>query len=299
MMANFTLFGVATSPVAATMLDWTPVELSKLSVVQSVFSFLGMGTTLYLAMKKTTDFTMIFVGNGIFLISGLLTYLQWRVDTASVLTFSLPLLLITLAYPFTSPANQSSFNQAVFSKPEIAGSIGVLQSTYMQGATIAGIVAPPFVTSFVLRDPKDINLDSPYELTPWALYVPISAALMIVGLLYEEFVLGKNELGLLKSQPTEAAEDEVSPPDETSKLVSPKRTKSTRRSIVEIDQVFTRQYEVDRRMSSEVFINGVGIVNPFETAYDTELMKELSSGKEEWEHLLKLDEEMDEMEMKE
>lgn len=174
----------------------------------------------------------------------------------------------------------------------------MLQSIYTQAATIAGIVIPPFVTYFVLNDPKDVNLDSPYELSLWALYVPISSALMIIGLLYEEFVLGKNELGLLKSQPTEAAEDEVSP-DETSKLLATKRNKSTRRSIVEINQVFTRQYEVNRRMSSEFFINGIGIINPVETTYDTELMKELSSGKEEWEHLFKLDEEMDEMEMKE
>jgi hypothetical protein len=61
----------------------------------------------------------------------------------------------------------------------------VLQSIYTQAATIAGIVIPPFVTYFVLNDPKDVNLDSPYELSLWALYVPISSALMIIGLLYE------------------------------------------------------------------------------------------------------------------
>ncbi|KAL7432374.1 hypothetical protein ACHAXM_003066 [Skeletonema potamos] len=297
-MACMAMSGVAMAPVAANMLGWTPVDLSALSVVISGVSFLAMGVTLFLAMRNTSDFTMIFVGNVIFMISGLLCFFLWRMDTASALTYSLPHLLITFAYPFAGPANQSSFNKAVFSRPELASSIGVLQSIYTQAATIAGIVIPPFVTYFVLNDPKDVNLDSPYELSLWALYVPISSALMIIGLLYEEFVLGKNELGLLKSQPTEAAEDEVSP-DETSKLLATKRNKSTRRSIVEINQVFTRQYEVNRRMSSEFFINGIGIINPVETTYDTELMKELSSGKEEWEHLFKLDEEMDEMEMKE
>jgi len=240
--ANFMLTFVALTPVGANLLHWTPFELSKLSVVESVVGFLGMMITMYLSVRKTTDFTMIFVGNAFFIIGGVLIYLQWRVDTGTVLTFSLPLMLIFLTYPFAGPANQSSFNKAVVSRPEIAGSMGVLQSIFAQGSTIAGIVVPPFVTYFVIRDPRDVNLYSPYELTPWAWYVPISSALIIVGLLYEEFVLGKNELGLLKSQPTEAAEDEVSP-DETSKLLT---------------------------------ANGVGM-NPLETAYDRESTKELSS----------------------
>mmetsp|Transcript_3916 Transcript_3916/g.8316 ORF Transcript_3916/g.8316 Transcript_3916/m.8316 type:complete len:550 (+) Transcript_3916:98-1747(+) len=297
-IANFVLYGVAVSPVAAHMLNWSPVEISKLSAVQSVFSFVGMGTTLVLSIIKTSDFVMIFIGNGIFMIAGLMTYFDWRADTATAISFSIPIILMTLVYPFTSPANQSSFNKAVFSRPEIAGSIGVLQSIYTQAATIAGIVGPPFVTSYVLRDPKDISLSSPYALSPWALYVPISSFLLILGLLYEEFVIGKNELGLLPDKTKEAAEDEASP-DETSKLVADKKRKSTRRSVVEIDQVFSRKYEVDRRMSSEISINGIGIVNPFETANDAELMKKLSHDKCEWEHLLALDEEMDDMEMEE
>eukprot|EP00985_Skeletonema_marinoi_P027282 scaffold22167_cov142-Skeletonema_marinoi.AAC.3 len=295
---NFVLYGVAMSPVAANMLNWSPVEISNLSAVQSVFSFVGMGTTLVLSLIKTSDFVMILVGNGFFVLAGISTYLDWRADTATAITFSIPLVLITFVYPFTSPANQSSFNKAVFSRPEIAGSIGVLQSIYVQAATIAGIVGPPFVTSYVLRDPKDITLSSPYALSPWALYVPISSFLLILGLLYEEFVLGKNELGLLPDKAKEATEDEVSP-DETSKLVTDKKRKSTRRSVVEIDQVFSREYEVNRRMSSEISINGIGIVNPFETANDAELMKKLSHDKREWEHLLALNEEVDDMEMEE
>ena len=40
-------------------------------------------------------------------------------------------------------------------------------------------------------------------------------------------------------------------------------------------------------------------MNPFETASEAKLMKKLTQDKEEWEHLLRLDEEMEEMEMKE
>lgn len=142
-------------------------------------------------------------------------------------------------------------------------------------------------------------MSSPFEFTRWAWYVPISSSLLILGLLYEEFVLdgGKNELGLLQTRSEEATDNKVSP-GETSKLVTQKRS-SSRRSIVEINQVFTRKYEVDRRMSNEVIINGVGNVNPFMTAYDEELLKEQSVGKKELEHLIKLDEQLDGMEMNE
>lgn len=132
-----------------------------------------------------------------------------------------------------------------------------------------------------------------------ALFIPISSFFLILGQLYEEFVLGKNELGLLSDKGEEAAEDEMGP-DETSKLVAGKKSKSTRRSVVEIDEVFSRKYEANRRMSSDIsIVNGVSIVNPFETATDAELMKKLSHDKQEWEHLLRLDEELDNVEMKE
>ena len=298
---NFCLFGINVPPVAASMLDWTPVNISTLTAVTSGFTFVGMALTLYLAMIKTTDFTMLVVGNGIFMIAGAMTYFNWRIDTATAVTFSIPIILANISFPFTSPATLSSFNKAVFDRPELAGSIGVLQSIYVQAATIAGIVGPPFATSYVLKDPKDMSLSSPHALTPWALFIPISSFFLILGHLYEEFVLGKNELGLLPVKGEEAAEaEDEKGPDESSKLVADKRSKSTRRSVVEIDEVFSRKYETNRRMSSDIsIVNGASIVNPFETATDAELMKKLTHDKQEWEHLLRLDEELDNVEMEE
>lgn len=180
-------------------------------------------------------------------------------DTGSVIKFAFPIMVTALAFPFTGPANQSSFNRAVFSRPELASSIGVLQSLYAQGGTVAGIVAPIFVTAFVLRQPKDITLNSPFELTRLSWYVPISALFMIIGLLYEEFVLGKNELGLLPSKP-EIEIEEV--PTEKSKLMVQERSKSSRRSIVEINQALSRQCEVGRRMSSEILSMELASLTP-------------------------------------
>ena len=301
MYASFQLLMTAQAPVAASMLGWTPVEISQLSVVGSVILMTGMAIMAYLSTLKITDFTFIFIANAAMAIAGFLNYFWWRLDTASVLTFAVPILLVYFFYPFSGPANQSSYTNAVFTHPETADSVGLFQSIFAQVSTLAGIVGPPFVTTFVLRDSKDIDMSSPFELTPWALYVPVASLLIIVGLLYEEFVLGKNELGLLKPKPDEevANDDDEVGPDETSNLVADKRSKSTRQSIVEINQVFSRKYEVDRRMSTEIPINGVSFVNPFETASEAKLMKKLSQDKEEWEHLLRLDDEMEEMEMKE
>ncbi len=75
---NFCLFGINIAPVAASMLDWTPVNISTLSAVGSGFTFVGMAITLYLSMIKTTDFTMVVVGNGSFMIAGAMTYFNWR-----------------------------------------------------------------------------------------------------------------------------------------------------------------------------------------------------------------------------
>ena len=294
MVTNGTLVLTGVPIIALQMLNWTPIEISVLSVVTSGASFVGLGLTLYLSLKDTSDFAMLMIGNVTFAVVGVLAFLLWRDDVATAATFAFPLLLTSIFMPLTSPANMSSFNSAVLSKPELAGYIGRLNSVYMQFALIPGIVFPPFVTSYIVRKPEDINLDNPHELSQWVLLVPVLALLVVLGLLYEEYVLGNNELETIK-----ASEDEASLPGETTKLVTDKKSKSSRRSIVEINQVFTRKYEVERRMSVEIEDNVLESVieNPFETATQSELMKKLSADKEEWERLLTLDEEVNEEEI--
>lgn len=291
---SYSLYMVAIAPVAQDMLNWTPVEISKLAVVEAVVGAVASVLTVYLAVINTSDFTMLIIGFVVYTAAGVMTCLGWRVDNATVFAYAAPILALNFVGSFLGPASQSKFNKAVFSRPELAGSIGVLQSLYVQAYTLAGVVGPIFVGSYVLRDSNEVSLSSPHELTPWAWYMPILSLIIIIGLLYEEFVL-------LKDKPKDAGEDEDEEmsPDETTKLVADKRRKSARHSIVEVNQVFSRQYEVDRRFSCEVYINGVGIINPVETAQERKLMKELTKSKKEWEHLLTLDEEADEVEMEE
>ena len=287
---NSGFYGLAKPQVSKYMLDWTPLEISKLAVAELGAGTIGFYIMLFMSLVSTPDYFVLLVGNVVVMMAGASAYLLWRVDTAAVSTFVAPILLNTIGVPFFSPAIKSSFNRAVLSRPELARSIATLQTLLITTQAIVGIVCPLFVETYVLRNPDEISLNSPHELTRWAWFIPISSLLVIVGLLYEEFVLGNNE-----SDAAENNDDEVIP-DETSKLVTNKRSKSTRHSIVEINQVFSRQYEVSRRMSSasDLYINGIGIVNPLETASGSELMKKLSSDKEEWLHLLGLDEEYDE-----
>lgn len=69
-LANFQMYMVSMAPVAESMLNWTPVEISKLTVVQTGVSFVGMSLMMYLSMRKTADFTLLCVGNGCIAIAG-------------------------------------------------------------------------------------------------------------------------------------------------------------------------------------------------------------------------------------
>ena len=80
--------------------------------------------------------------------------------------------------------------------------------------------------------------------------VPISSLTMIIGLIYEEVVLGKNELGMMPGAEITDEEESIT---ETTKLMKDKRASKRRRSsVVEIKQRLSRQYNVDRRVSCEV-----------------------------------------------
>ena len=243
---------------------------------------------MYLSFRHVSDFAMLAFGNVTFVLDGALIYLWWRADTATVPRFYLTIVLLYFGYPFMGPANRSAFNRGLHNREELAGSIGVLSGLYTQAFTIGGMLGPLLITKFVLREPEEVDSSSdPHELTRLAWFVPLFSVLIITGLLYEEFILGKNELGLLKSQPDKA--DEEVAVDETSKLVTKKQGRR-RSSIAEINQHMSREYEVNRRVSSEtnVITNGmVCMMNPVDTAYETELENELLHDKKEWEDIMK------------
>lgn len=288
-------YQVALPPVAADLFGWTPLEISYLMSVQAIVIFLGMCVAMYASIRHITDFTMIAMGNSAFLFGGIATVAWWNRESATIVQFIVSIVIVSFAYPLMGPANRSKFTRAVHSRPELEDSIGLLQSFFNQAFSIGGFISPIFVTSYVLQDTADISSSGGRELTPWAWYVSVSALVVILGLLYEEFILGKNELGLMKSERAEEPQEGEAVARETTRLLAGKRTSGKRRSsVVEINRTFSRQYEVDRRHSLEA----AGIPNPVDTAYERELQNQLMQDKQEWEKLLKLDEDMEEMEMR-
>ena len=113
-----------------------------------------------------------------------------------------------------------------------------MQSIFNQSFMIGGVLTPNFVTAFIIRDPKDVGTHE-HELSPWMWLVPISSLTMIIGLIYEEVVLGKNELGMLTGAEITEEEEAMT---ETTKLVKGKSVSNRRRSsTVEIKQRLSRQ----------------------------------------------------------
>jgi len=165
-----------------------------------------------------------------------------------------------------------------------------MQSLFNQAFSIGGLVSPNFAAVFILRSPKEMELrDSPYELSRWAWCIPILSTITIIGLLYEEVILGKNELRLYEDESNADLDD--APATETSKLMLGGKGVGNRRrsSIVEINQNYSRQYEVGRRFSTEAN----GIINPFETRDEIKLRDNLLQDRKEWEELAKSLEEVE------
>jgi len=287
-MFGFQLAMLGLAPITSHMFEWQPLQVSLLSTIGSVVMLSSMMITMHLSLKHVSDFSMLAFGNAIFVLGGALTYLWWRADTGTVPQVAITILLFYFGYPFMGPANRSAFTRALNNREDLAGSIGVLSGLYTQAFTLGGIIAPLLLTRFVFREPEEVDLSSnPHELTRWALLVPVLSSIIIVGLLYEEFILGKNESGLLKSQPDTSAEEGAV--DETSNLVAKKQGRR-RSSIADVNQAFSREYEVNRRLSSDTNALANGIVcmmNPVDTEYETGLRDELLRDKKEWEEIMK------------
>lgn len=109
-------YQVAIPPVAATAYGWSTVRISNVLAAQAIVIFLAMNGAMALSMTGVSDRAMIAGGNFFFVVGGSMTYFWWKVDAATW-QFVLPVMLISLAYPFMGPANRSRFTKAVHGYP--------------------------------------------------------------------------------------------------------------------------------------------------------------------------------------
>jgi len=102
--------------VASHAFGWTPVEISNALAAQAVVIFVGMCASMIFSMKKAPDIYMIGFGQFWFVVGGAITYYSWTVD-ATPLQFLVPVMLVSLSYPFVGPTNRSKFMKAVHGRP--------------------------------------------------------------------------------------------------------------------------------------------------------------------------------------
>jgi len=162
-----------------------------------------------------------------------------------------------------------------------------MQSMINQAFAMGGLVSPNFATTLILRSQKQLeqDLDNPHELTLWAWFMPISSIAMLLLFQDDE----SKQLDLLIEESTEEYSDPAM--TETSPLVPAQQISKRRRSSLKvINQSFSPQYEVAKRLS----IEGSGITNPFETRDEMRLQSILMEDKKAWQELIDLDAEMEE-----
>jgi len=274
----FPLIGIAMSPVAKNV-GWNTVRIAEVSSLGSTTMAVGLFMSAVLSMKNVSDLAMIAFGISGFGVSGLLMYFWWEGDEIGYFQLAVPVCLIFFSYPFMGPANRSLFTKAIHDKKECIGCQGVLLGLVNQGFALSGLVAPVFVTTFVLRQQEDIETSTnKHQVTVAAFYVPILCSLVFTGLIYQYFFVELNAAAKNDSNSVSESTTLMSHDDNNNKNLP-------RASMIEISDTFSRASEVNRRMSVEC----MGIINPVDTKYEKELNDKLAKDKKEWEEIIKMD----------
>jgi len=278
---NFQTIFTGVPPVAVHALNWNPIQISYVMAGYSVAMFLGNLLVVKLSMMGVSDFTMLLIGEIGFTLCGIFIYVLWT-DQVTTWGFILPAVLILFSYPWIGPANRSSYTQAIHKRKALAGAHGIMQAFLSQAMQIAGIIAPTFIASCVIRDPATIDASAnKHELSTAALFGPFCSLLCIVGLFYRRSVENKDEVS--KRVPAPSSETTTLLLTRHNDADDGTRTKvGPRASMIEISDTFSRASEVHRRLSTEV----MGICNPFDTKTEAELRTSLLNDKVEWDTIL-------------
>jgi MFS transporter, ceroid-lipofuscinosis neuronal protein 7 len=219
--ANFQLLETGLAPASSHALNWGPIEISTVFGLNAVWIFLVLLLSFWLSSKGVTDSTMLVIGSVASTVGYMLMYLLWSTNTSEAL-FILPILVSTLAFPFLGAPTRSLFTKVVDSKEHLRNHQGKMQAALSMAASVAGFAAPGLIAAFVLRTPEQVEASMDHrELTPYALFAPISSVVVLLGVLFmcwrqslenngsvEMSTSGPGErTGLLTSQKNESALD--------------------------------------------------------------------------------------------
>jgi MFS transporter, ceroid-lipofuscinosis neuronal protein 7 len=182
--ANFQLLETGLAPASSHALHWGPVEISTLFGLNAIWIFLVILLSFWLSSIGVTDAKMLIIGSVASITGYFLMYQLWIMDTSKVL-FILPIIISTLAFPFMGAPTRSLFTKVVAGNECLRNHQGTMQAVLSMAASVAGFAAPGLIAAFVLKTPEQVEASPDHrELTPYALFAPISSLLVLCGVVY-------------------------------------------------------------------------------------------------------------------
>lgn len=182
--ANFQLLETGLAPASSHALGWGPVEISAVFGLNAVCIFLVILLTFQLSSMGVTDSTLLIIGLVASVVGYSSMYLWWS-TSSSMAFFVAPIVLSTMAFPFLGAPTRSVFTKIVAGKEYLRRHQGTMQAILSMSASVAGFSAPGLIAAFVLRTPEQVEASRHHrELTPYALFAPISSLLVLLGVLY-------------------------------------------------------------------------------------------------------------------
>ena len=182
--ANFQLLETGLAPASSHALHWGPVEISTLFGLNAIWIFLVILLSFWLSSMGVADVKLLIIGSVASITGYFLMYQLWIMDTSEVL-FILPIIISTLAFPFMGAPTRSLFTKVVAGKEYLRNHQGTMQAVLSMAASVAGFAAPGLIAAFVLKTPEQVEASPDHrELTPYALFAPISSFMVLCGVLY-------------------------------------------------------------------------------------------------------------------
>jgi MFS family permease len=182
--ANFQLLETGLAPAGSHALGWGPVEISTVFGLNAVCIFLVILLTFQLSAMGVTDGALLVVGLVASIIGYILMYLWWSTSSPMAF-FVVPIFFSCVAFPFMGAPTRSLFTRIVAGNEYLRYHQGTMQAVLSMAASVAGFAAPGLIAAFVLRTPDQVDASQDHrELTPYALFAPISSAIVLIGVVY-------------------------------------------------------------------------------------------------------------------
>lgn len=225
--ANFQLLETGLAPASHHALNWNPVQISTVFGFNSIWIFFMLAITYWMSSAGVSDINMLIIGLIASSTGYALLYVLWSMDT-SIILFVLPIIIASTSFPFLAAPARSLFTRVVDGKEYLRNSQGTMQAIMSMAASVAGFAAPGLIASFVLRTPEQVEASADQrELTPYALFAPVSSVIVLSGVLYLLLYPSKSSIVSEDDDPSSSSATRI---DELTGLLATETIRDRRRS---------------------------------------------------------------------